>query len=330
MSSDYRGVLAGVLENLGIPDPDRTCLAMYLEGLKENSDNTFDGSAHAIFDFYNATNFKSITIMTLDDINAYIDFLKAQPWKETVKDGYQRRVKAWFHRAMKDFAARKIMITDWFAYVDNPFSARKAKKHADSMQITIDMDNKENIKALTDAELDTIINMSKLKAKWFQILLLILKYTGMRVSEAITIRLKNMDMKERVIGTGVVRNGRKSGKVLFFVPAHVATEIKSYTILLEKNEEWLFPAKISRNYMPRSTADSAILNFSRKISVKFSSHQFRHTLIKNREIKKHCPSHINEFLQNQEVTGTQAQFYRERNFTLRDRRDLYDLYNPYS
>ena len=195
--------------------------------------------------------------------------------------------------------------------------------------MSLDLDSKEGIKALTDEELDVIMAASKYEAKWFQVLLLVLKHTGMRVSEAVTLRLENIDFKERMMASGVVKNHRKSLKVFYFVPADIAAEIRSYRFLLADEEQWLFPAvNTPGEHMTVHTAEQRVLRFSKKIHVHVSAHMFRHTMILNRE-KMECPDHVNEYLMNQAVTGTQARFYRERNFTLRIRRDLYDRWNPY-
>lgn len=328
-------VMAGPSTMPCLPVPDRDILAEYLATLGEQSSLSARNMRKAIMLFYDSIGVKSITALTIDDINAFVEQLKVmvskrdgKPWKNSMKNQQFLMAKAWMHRALKALAARKIIISNLFDYVDNPFSASHAKKKADSMKIDIDLDAKANIKALTDGEIEKIMKATAFEERWFQVLFLILKHTGMRISEAITIRLENIDLQERVLASGVVKDYRKTGKVVFFVSREIAIEIKAYTILLDDGEEWLFPAKFSPGtHITRDTINRKIQRFAKK-TVHFTAHQFRHTIIKKRE-QMDCPSHINEFLQNQVVTGTQAAFYRERNFTIRDRRDLHDKWNPY-
>lgn len=323
-----RGCVVSTLQNIGIPEPDGEILADYLVVLHEQSDHSAKNALPAITGFYKCMSFKALKDMNIDDINAYVDYLKSLPWKDSAKGQEFQLVKTWVRRFLKRLAAQQVILPNLFDYVDNPFGARHRSKHVDTLKINLEMDTKDNIKSLTSSELETIMQKVRLESKWFQVLLLVLKFTGMRLSEAVTLRLENIDLKERVLASGVVKNHRKTGKVVFFIPPHVATEIKAYTMLLDDGEEWLFPAKYTTDHVTKGTVTQKLDRFSTKIRIDFTAHQFRHTIIKNRELMG-CPSHVNEFLQNQAVTGTQATFYRERNFTLRDRRDLYDKWNPY-
>ena len=54
----------------------------------------------------------------------------------------------------------------------------------------------------------------------------------MRISEAETIRIASVNLTERVIVTGLVNGHRKSGKVYFFIPQHLAVDIKNYLYLV--------------------------------------------------------------------------------------------------
>lgn len=322
-------VVSSIISNLGIPDLDARFLARYFEMLKEHSDSSLKNAVVSITMLYECASFKSLESFTIDDINMFVDHLVSLNLKDSVKNHHFVLAKTWVKRAMRDFMAIRIQITNYFEYVENPFSAKNRNKRGDSLKVDLDMDAKENIKSLTDAELDAVMLASKLEEKWFQILLLILKYTGMRVSEAVTLRLENIDFKERVMATGVVKNHAKSGKVIFFVPEEIALEMRSYAFLLPDGEEWFFPApNTPGTHMAVHTAEQRVLRLSKKTKIHVTAHMFRHTLIKKRE-QKECPDHVNEFLQNQAVTGTQAKYYRERNFTLRDRRDLYDRWNPF-
>jgi integrase len=344
MSNATSEALIYTLENLAIPEPDAEFLAGYLAEIKERSDGNIKHPITLIPIFYKCVGFKSVQDITNVDVKAFNAFLddyiinnttgpktkNGQKLKESVKSQYFGIIKAWLKVAATCFIERDIEVKLHLDLLKNPYTGKGTKKAPTSLKVELEMDEKKGIKSFSDDDLETIMRASKLEEKWVQILFLILKYTGMRLSEAISLRRENIDLKERVLASGVVKNYRKTGEVIFCVPEHVITEIKEYYMLMNDGQEWLFPSRYNTGSFVTEDGFYRICHvIAKKCGIHFTPHQFRHTLIKNRDIKMHCPDHVNEFLQNHAVTGVQARYYRERNFTLRDRRDFYDQFNPY-
>ncbi|MEX2719634.1 MAG: tyrosine-type recombinase/integrase [Candidatus Sigynarchaeota archaeon] len=318
-----------IVNEIGIPEPDASIFADYLVKLENQSDESFTEGRRIIGEFYQATGLKPITEITLEDIEIYFDFLRSKKIRDSTRYNYSMWIKTWYNVIKKILFLRGITIPNFFDYIENPFAPSRKNKSA-FLKIDLTMDARAETKALTDDQVSKILREAKIRSRPLYILLLILKYTGMRISEAITIRIENINLKERVIASGVVKNHRKTGTVYFFVPQHVAHELRSYMMELNQECEWLFPSRF-QNYQyhySKAQAEYWLRQMWPIVGFRFTSHQFRHTIIFKR-LKNHCPPHINEILQNHAIPGTQAKFYRERNLTLRDRRDLYDKWNPW-
>ncbi|MEX2758185.1 MAG: tyrosine-type recombinase/integrase, partial [Candidatus Sigynarchaeota archaeon] len=256
----------------------------------------------------------------------YVAYLKARPLKNSSKRVYLLWVKAWTNHAKKALFLHGTQITNYFDYIENPF---KGENTCDgNLKVDLDMDTTDNIKALNDEQMDQILRAAELRSRALFIMLTLLKHTGLRLSEAVTIRTENINLAERVIASGIIKNHRKTGKVFYFVPPAIATELRSYILSLNDGAEWLFPSPVSPSHYTTSHFEKMIRNISIVVGFHFTAHQFRHTLIAKRH-KLGCPPHVNDLLQNHTASGTQAKFYRERNLTLRDRRAFYDKWHPY-
>jgi integrase len=269
----------------------------------------------------------------VSDIKSYFEHLKTLDLCETTCWNYSVVVKSWFTYAIKQiYALTGQTLINMFDYVDVPFKNQVGggNKDASTGKIKIEMDSaKANVKVISDQDMEKIVRAARLRSQRLYTFVLILKHTGMRISEAETIRVENIDVTERIIASGNVKDFAKTGIVYFVVPEFVMAEIRAYKLDLQPGEEWLFPAPSRGTQGHVSAMRSELRKLAKRTGVPFTSHWFRHTIIKKRE-KMGCPPHINEFLQNQAVTGTQARYYRERNFTLRDRRELYDRWNPWN
>ncbi|MEX2757926.1 MAG: hypothetical protein Q6365_021305, partial [Candidatus Sigynarchaeota archaeon] len=77
-----------------IPAIDSEILVDYLAGLDEQSTNSFVEARRVIFDFYTATNLKSLVDFTADDANEYVAYLKALTLKNSSKRVYLLWVNA--------------------------------------------------------------------------------------------------------------------------------------------------------------------------------------------------------------------------------------------
>ncbi len=318
------------LQQKAVPEPDVDILADYLATLDSQSKNSYLSFKAHILEFYTFTSYRQLANVKVADIKEYFEHLRSMRLSEKTRWIYSYVVKTWFTHAIKQLYARSgVTLVNMFDYIDIPFSSSPPQVKTGTSKIMIDLDAaKSNVKVISDADMVKIVRGAKLRSQRLYTIVLVMKYTGMRISELETIRIENVNVNERIIATGGEKDFSKTGIVYFVVPEHVMAEIRAYKLDLKPGEEWLFPSLYGAKGGHVVTLGKEIKELSTELGIHFTSHWFRHTIIKKRE-KMGCPPHINEFLQNQAVTGTQARYYRERNFTLRDRRALYDQWNPW-
>lgn len=306
-----------------IPESDWTQLVHYLEIKRENSDNTYRNKKSHLKHFYMINN-KPIELIEIQDVEKYVKHLKQRYTNRTTQRNHLQSVKAYYNQILKWLGARGIVKPNVFQYMDIDIMKKEKPKNVVDMKVSINM---HQTKAMAPHLMNKIIHAAEMRSKKEFVFFLILKYTGMRISECISIRIENIDVEERVIATGVIRNMRKGGLVYYFVPKHVMLEIEDYMLGLESGEEWLFPSHKSE--ICYKNPQELIRRFKRETGINgWTSHQFRHTIIYKR-LKMGCPGSISDVLMNHALKGTQAIFYRENNLTLADRRDFYDKWNPY-
>jgi len=167
-----------------------------------------------------------------------------------------------------------------FEYIDNPF--KKSKKKCTDTKIDLDLDaHEENDMILTDEQIDKIIACAKNISLEMYVFFLVLKYTGCDL-EAIRSSLITSTVNERVIGSGVVKDSMKTGKVIYFVPAEIMTEIRG-----------IYSRSMVIGYSPRKEQGSCMSKQSiwfwvQKIikitGIEFTAYSFRHTIITRRRI----------------------------------------------
>jgi integrase len=156
----------------------------------------------------------------------------------------------------------------------------------------------------------------------------ILIATGMRISEALTIKIGNINIEHRFIDTGLVKGARKSTLnsdegLLFFIPEDFVTYIKNYLYLLDDKSKWLIPG--AKEHLTTSAFyNTTKYNYPKKFA---RFHTFRRTLITNRVKKMGCPLWISEGLMNHAPSSVEGQSYIE--LELHEKRELYDKYFPY-
>ncbi|MFX0100474.1 MAG: tyrosine-type recombinase/integrase [Candidatus Hodarchaeota archaeon] len=192
-------------------------------------------------------------------------------------------------------------------------------------------------KFLTKNQLEIILKTSKNRSIRDYILFLLAVHCGMRISELKTIRIENINFKERYLKTGLEKGARKSNKegdkpLIFFFPSAVGRKVKEYVIYLNKKEGWLFPGKNTKEgymYAPQN-----MINRKYKWDFKFTMHWFRHTLITNRKMffngengKPKISDWESEILMNHTPSSVENKHYTQ--LPIEEKRKLYDKYHPY-
>jgi len=308
-----------------LPELDAEILEEYLRDLQEHSRNTALSFIRGIMLFYECVGRRSIRDCTIADIETYIKTLKAATLKRSSKKTMFNVAKTWHARFVKRAFAHGQQLVNFFQYIDNPFLEDDTERSGTGYRVDLESKKTDTMVIPLDY-MDKILADARARDYRVYLFLLILKYTGMRASEAITIRIENIDINERIIASGTVKNYAKTGEVIYFTPRHVMDEIENYKLILTPGETWLFPSNKTGKHI--TCWDMILRRFQREAGLHFRSHQFRHSLITRRD-QMGCPGNINELLNNHALTGTQARVYREKNYTILDRRSLYDRYNPY-
>ncbi|MFX0102098.1 MAG: tyrosine-type recombinase/integrase [Candidatus Hodarchaeota archaeon] len=306
-----------------IPNVDDVYLTGYLAKLESQSKNTERTVRSALAIFYDVMNVPIVDI-TVDDLKQFDEYLKSRYSNNTTRITRRRLIQGYYRHVIKILGQRGDMRPDVFQYVPNPFKKRvKREKNG----FKVDLDALDDEKKTIPSDLMTrIIKVARNYSQREYVLFLILKHCGMRISEAITIRVENIDFDRRIIATGTVKDYAKEGLVIHPFPKFLSVEIKKWIALLEDPDDWLFPGRISHI----KCAPRLVKSFQKKTGVTgWHSHYFRATLIQNRT-KLGCPREINEFLNNHAPSGTQAMFYDFKNWSHVDRVKAYDKWHPYN
>ena len=156
---------------------------------------------------------------------------------------------------------------------------------------------------------------------------------GMRVSEAVSIRIENVDIDGRYIVTGIEDGCRKSNRkktkpIYFCFPDVVAYLLNEYLRDLKQarpNTQWLFPSRDSKNFLPTRTFEFQLGKSLHNFPVR--SHTFRKTLETFQlNPTNNVPLHIVELLSNHAIRSTVMRNYNQ--VTIEERRAFYDKYFP--
>ncbi len=108
-----------------------------------------------------------------------------------------------------------------------------------------------------------------------QVLMALLLHTGLRVSEAVSLGVADVVLRERS-GHVVVRRGK--GSKYREVPLNATARRILSGYLPEVSGEWLFPGK--KGPMTRRAAEKAVAKYARLAGVEATPHSLRHTFCK--------------------------------------------------
>ena len=156
----------------------------------------------------------------------------------------------------------------------------------------------------------------------------ILTFTGMRISECLTIKIEYIDIKKRMISTGFVKDARKTysmtGKGLeFFIPHSFAIYLEHYIALLGTEIGFLFPGRKKGTYYAVQSWRNQVKKYYGKFRL---LHSFRRTLITKR-LNMGCPLYISMGLMNHHSGIVQVENYWK--LSDNEKLALYDKYNPF-
>lgn len=284
-----------------------------LEEKKKKSDKTYYNVKSKVYDCLNYIQ-KPLSEIKTKDIKEYFKYLDSLYIKFVSKETYRSRLKAFFEYVEDRLDEEGIEIR-------NPIPSKRVFSFSKS---ELDFKEDETV-PFSMEELKEILELSK-KGKFRDFIIFgLLISCGMRVSECLSIRIENIDIEERTIKTGMVKNARKSNKLLtFFIPKNFAKYLEHYIIIENRTSGFLFQGKTSHlGYTGFYTR--TMRNYLQKYC---EFHRFRKTLITNR-IKMGCELWKSEGLTNHKVSdSTQRKYYIK--LTDSEKRDLYDLYNPYT
>jgi integrase len=149
------------------------------------------------------------------------------------------------------------------------------------------------------------------------VILNLLVFCGMRISEAVSIERKDIDLAQRILITGKENGARKSNRkgdkpLIFCYPPQIANLMFEYLYYSENKypqSKWLFPSsKRSKDHIGEFTIQDHIRDYSKTLQIDLYTHIFRKTLAKNRKNSGVSLS-TREFLSNHVVKSTEEMVY---------------------
>jgi len=302
-----------------IIDYDFEIVNGYLSKVKKRSNGSYRNNKGSVKRCLNYIK-KEIPKITMLDVKKFLenDIDGDKKLSLDTKETYRSHIKSFFYYVQSMLLSENIDF-------HNPTPIKQVfefeQKESDIKKIS---ESKGDI--YTDKELIDILELAKKHDSTRRdfILFGILISTGMRISEALTIKLENINLEERYIETGFVKDARKSDKgLLFFIRENFKPYLERYINYLGNKSIWLVPGN-KKHLLSKSFYNYTINNYGNKYA-KF--HTFRRTLITNYE-RNGCHQEVREMLMNHKASSVQGEHYVK--LSIREKRDLYDKYFPYS
>jgi site-specific recombinase XerD len=165
------------------------------------------------------------------------------------------------------------------------------------------------------------------------IYLIIIVHNGMRPSECISIKLKNINFEKKQIITGVVDDFAKEGVAYYSMHEDMIPYIKKHIEWLHEtynSPEYLFHSPQSQNkFISTSSIRRDMQKYKEilKFTCKTNPHSFRHIINLDRK-RRGCDDSLMAILLNQTPKGTNAQYYLEE---IKKRPDLrYEFWKKFT
>jgi len=307
-------------------------LNSYLLEIKKRSDYAYRNQKSVLRQFfeylYNNLDNKNIVEITKRDIKTYLnDIIDQKDLRISSKNSYRSYLNSFFDHV------EDLLDSDNIDF-RNPVPSKKKYKFTQK-ELDVKKQSEKDLEVLTKEEIFKILDFCYKNRKQDNFILFGLDIcTGARISEILTIKIKDVNLPERYFETGFEKNARKSTlrskeSLLFFFPERFKIYLKNYILSLKslnKDGEWLFPNNRITNYISFKRPYYLLNILKQKLSIDFSYKYFRKTIITER-MKMGCPDWVSEGLTNHKGSSVQREYYIK--LKISEKRELYDKYFPY-
>lgn len=135
-------------------------------------------------------------------------------------------------------------------------------------------------KYLTEREIGAILKKAKENNKRDYLILAVLAYTGIRVSELCNLRVEDVDTVRRIIH---IRGGKGSKDRIVIIPPHLSEELEQYIRENNMLTGPLFPGKSDKNGITPRTVQRLVKKYAKmcNITKEVTPHVFRHSFATN-------------------------------------------------
>ena len=209
-------------------------------------------------------NFKSIT---KKDILDFLESLKLKNLKNKTKS---RKIFA-LKRFYRFLVSEKVI-------ENNPIEKIDIPKAEDTLSITLTADQIEKILNFVSKKTNNYIDIRS------NLIIELLYSTGIRVSELISIKTNNIDLKKRKILIDPPEKGKSRKERIVFFAEQTKEVIEKYLefrkiYFKEKDSPWLFPSNNINDFLTRRRVLQIMHNLADKIKIDknlMHPHSFRH------------------------------------------------------
>ena len=209
-------------------------------------------------------NFKSIT---KKDILDFLESLKLKNLKNKTKS---RKIFA-LKRFYRFLVSEKVI-------ENNPIEKIDIPKSEDTLSITLTADQIEKILNFVSKKTNNYIDIRS------NLIIELLYSTGIRVSELISIKTNNIDLKKRNILIDPPEKGKSRKERIVFFGEQTKEVIEKYLEFIkiyfkEKDSPWLFPSNNSNDFLTRRRVLQIMHDLADKMKIDknlMHPHSFRH------------------------------------------------------
>lgn len=300
----------------------------YLAEVKKRSDGAYRNHKSALKSLFENIDKPVHEIYMWDIIDYFKDVLNPKDVKHNYKETRRSYLKSFFEYVRGQLAAKKVNYTN---PVPNHQIYKFLKRESD-----IKKKSEKNEKLLSKHQILEILEFCKknfTRSKKVFIYFGLCVSTGARFSEIRTMRIEDVNLKERFFETGFEKNAMKSTmrsdeSLMFFFTKTFKIYLENYMIpLQEKNQKYLFP---SPNKKESPISNYPIQYYYEKIrnilGFHFSMHHFRHSMITHLK-RNGCSLEDREMLLNHTPSSVQGKHYEHDE--IEEKRAVFDKYFPY-
>lgn len=255
--------------------------------------------------------------VTRVDFEQYVLYLEQQDLKLSTKHQYVQTLRSIFDEFEDIYMSRGMEFR-------NPIPKAKYVVFSHDQSLTLSEKEKKQLDRFFT--IDQLLRLLQLiyngsYQKW--VMTLLLTFTGLRISEVLTIKRENV--REGYLMTGTEAGARKSGEIYVMYPQQMSDVLFDYMAWLDKKfpkSEWLFPSTRAPHISLYSLEE-----FYRKIQTPFkvTSHKFRRTLMTYWHRNNVSLEEI-EILSNHTPSNVSFKHYVQ--VTIEERKKMYDQAFP--